>query len=81
MKIHEIPFNNFNTSEEVAKFAGISDLDEVRSHRIQIPIENRRLAYFDVQRFEHPTWAFTSSCVQFAGWDKPQFNHFKLLWE
>jgi hypothetical protein len=69
MKIHEIPFNNYYTTEEVSAFAKISDLDKMQSLRIQIPIENRRLAYFEVQRIEHPNWTFKSAVVQFAGWD------------
>jgi hypothetical protein len=80
MKIHEIPFNNYYTTEEVSSFAKISDLDDKQSLRIQIPLENRRLAYFEVKRIEHPNWAFKSTCVQFTGWeDEVEFFREKAL--
>jgi hypothetical protein len=80
MKIHEIPFANYYTNNEVAAFAEIKDSDEMTTLRIQIPIEGSRSAYFEVQRIDHPTWAFKSTCVQFEGCeDEVEFFREKAL--
>jgi hypothetical protein len=47
----------------------LSDLRDAQELRIHIPLEDKRLAYFEVQRIEHPNWAFKSTCVQFTGWE------------
>ena len=80
MKIHEIPFVNYYTTAEVESFAQLRDLRDAQELRIHIPLEDKRLAYFEVQRIEHPNWAFKSTCVQFTGWeDEVEFFREKAL--
>ena len=67
MKLHEIRFVNYYTVDEVKAFAELGGLNDVQELRIKIPLENERQAYFEVQRIEHPNWAFKSTCVQFTG--------------
>ena len=80
MKIHEIRFVNYYTTAEVESFAELRDLRDAQELRIHIPLEDKRLAYFEVQRIEHPNWAFKSTCVQFTGWeDEVEFFREKAL--
>lgn len=80
MKLHEIRFVNYYTTAEVESFAELRDLRDAQELRIHIPLEDKRLAYFEVQRIEHPNWAFKSTCLQFTGWeDEVEFFREKAL--